>query len=238
MLYENGGDPGFMFVAQFASLLGSVMAFWYMKYKIEELSVSEFLKFNVSQFAFGGMMGALIITACIAMLAVMQFIEVVYVGFDSIPFSIAFFVLVAISEEVVFRGYVLSTLIEKTKPLNAILVSSLIFSSIHLFNNHFGPIGFINIFLSGVLLSFVYLKYNNLSAPVGMHFTWNFFQCLFGFAVSGQQVGGLFIIHHPHKNELITGGAFGLEGSVLLIPVLAIGVWYLGKSTNSKMFAR
>ena len=227
-----------MFVAQVASLLGSAMAFWYMKHKIEKSTVAEFLKFKVSQFAFGGILGVIIITTCIAMLAVMQFIEVVYVGFDSIPFSIAFLALVAIAEELVFRGYVLTTLFEKTKPLTAILVSSLIFSSIHVFNNHFGLMGFINIFLSGILLALVYLKYNNLSAPVGMHFTWNFFQSLFGFAVSGQSVGGLFTIHHPQNNELITGGAFGLEGSALLIPVILIGIWYLVKSTDSKIIGR
>ncbi len=74
-------------------------------------------------------------------------------------------------------------------------------------------------------------------APIGMHFTWNFVQGpVFGFAVSGHPTKSMFIME-PSGNDLSTGGAFGLEGSVILTGILLAAIamyWWLtfGRARN------
>ncbi len=101
-----------------------------------------------------------------------------------------------------------------------ILISSLLFGFVHIGNDHFTTIGFFNITLSGILMALLYTKYKNLSAPIAMHFTWNFFQGpVFGYAVSGESLWSLAEVTPISKTEMITGGLFGAEGSIVLVPM-------------------
>ncbi len=49
-----------------------------------------------------------------------------------------------------------------------------------------------------------------------MHFSWNLFQTLFGFNVSGQDFYSL-IEFKITKKSVLNGGDFGFEGSILSI---------------------
>ena len=65
------------------------------------------------------------------------------------------------------------------------------------------------------MLGITYLFTKNLWFAFANHFSWNFFQALFGFHVSGLN------IYSPIKlkiaSSIWTGGEFGIEGSVLSI---------------------
>lgn len=147
--------------------------------------------------------------------------------------AIALFAMVALEEELVVRGYVLSNLCASMNRYAAVAVSSALFAAAHLFNLNLSAIGIVNIALAGALFGIYYVRFRNLWFPVGLHFTWNLFQGpVFGFGVSGLPTASL-ISHEVSGPGWLTGGEFGLEGSVIAtgLEVLLIGfVILLGKS--------
>ena len=62
-----------------------------------------------------------------------------------------------------------------------------------------------------------------------MHLTWNFFQGpIFGFEVSGIESESI-IKQSVTGNEILTGGSFGFEGSILATVGIIIMILYLDK---------
>ena len=97
----------------------------------------------------------------------------------------------------------------------ALVLSSLLFAILHIFNPNTSAIGMINLFLAGILLGVSYIYTKNLWFPVALHFSWNFFQGpVFGFHVSGLDMNAI-IIQKPQEEQLFSGGTFGFEGSIL-----------------------
>ena len=76
-------------------------------------------------------------------------------------------------------------------------------------------LAFVNLFLAGLLLGINYLYTRNLWFSFFFHFSWNFFQGpILGFRVSGLVFPSL--LQTETKGDLfVTGGDFGLEGSIL-----------------------
>jgi membrane protease YdiL (CAAX protease family) len=135
--------------------------------------------------------------------------------------------LVAVSEEMVFRGYVLNNLMESFGKQAALAASAGIFTLAHIFNPEVTPIGLSNIFLGGALLGINFIYTRSLWFSIGLHFGWNFIQGhVLGFAVSGYTAPTLLqqeLKGHP----VLTGGAFGVEGSLVTTGLLAAGILLL-----------
>lgn len=74
-----------------------------------------------------------------------------------------------ISEELVFRGVLLSRLRLVTPTIFAVLISSLLFGSLH----SFGSI--ISAFVFGICMAILYLKTDNICVPILTHFLNNLF---------------------------------------------------------------
>jgi membrane protease YdiL (CAAX protease family) len=127
--------------------------------------------------------------------------------------------IVAWWEELVFRGYFFQNLVAGTGLMWAIIISSLVFGLTHMMNPEGTILGGIMIALLTPQLIYAYLKTGQLWLPMGLHLGWNFFQAsIFGFAASGQESPSM-ISQSPVGPEWLSGGAFGAEGSVLIIPV-------------------
>jgi uncharacterized protein len=123
--------------------------------------------------------------------------------------------MVAISEEVVFRGYVLNNLLESFNKWLALLISAILFALYHIDNPSIDIIAIVNILLAGILLGINYIYTKNLWFAILFHLSWNFFQGpLFGFKVSGFHMNSLLQTELT-GDVLLTGGDFGFEGSVL-----------------------
>ena len=142
--------------------------------------------------------------------------------FNQILLSIALFIGVSFFEEIIFRGYMLKNLLESFNPFVALLISSLFFSLIHASNPNVTSLGLCNIFLAGIFLGVSYVFTKNLWFPIALHFSWNFFQAMFGFKVSGLDSYSIIEFMIPYNN-MINGGEFGFESSILSIIVLFIG---------------
>jgi len=135
------------------------------------------------------------------------------------------FILVGWSEELLSRGYHLQTIESGLNTFWAVVLSSVIFGIIHLGNENSESIWFVSIgiFLAGVFFAYGYLRTRQLWLPIGLHIGWNFFEgAVFGFPVSGMSTYRLMrtTINGP---ELWTGGPFGPEAGLVLIPGLLLG---------------
>lgn len=130
------------------------------------------------------------------------------------------FLLVGVSEEVAFRGFLYRGLARHVGPTAALGVSSLLFAALHANNPNLTPLGALNIGLAGLLLGGVARASAHLAAPIGLHAGWNFaLAALVGLPVSGVSTAGLIRI--PLSTPAWwTGGAFGPEGSVAATLVL------------------
>jgi uncharacterized protein len=122
---------------------------------------------------------------------------------------------VAVSEETVFRGYILNNLAQSVNKWVALGISALLFALFHAGNPGITQLALLNLFLAGLLLGLNYLYTQNLWFAIMFHFSWNFFLGpVLGYEVSGLPLNSLLqqSIQGP---DWITGGEFGLEGSVL-----------------------
>jgi membrane protease YdiL (CAAX protease family) len=160
-----------------------------------------------------------------AYLLLSQMKEIIYVKtvfkIKEILLSIGLFIIVAINEEVLMRGYVLRNLMYSYNKHIALIFSSILFSLMHGLNPNMEWLSYLNLFLAGILLGSTYIFTKNLWFPIALHFSWNFFQTLFGFNVSGQDFYSL-IEFKIAKTNLINGGLFGFEGSIFCIVIQLI----------------
>lgn len=124
----------------------------------------------------------------------------------------------AIVEELIFRGLMFQAIDRLGgKPL-ALAVTSLFFGVAHLGNTGATLWSAFAIALeAGVLLGAAFLWRRNLWFAMGMHFAWNAIEGLLGIPVSGHSAAGLFTVK-VNGAALLTGGDFGLEGSI--VPVV------------------
>jgi membrane protease YdiL (CAAX protease family) len=134
------------------------------------------------------------------------------------------FIAVGWQEELLARGYLLRNLIDGLNPGWAVLISSAIFGLGHLGNPNVNPIAILGLLLAGVFFAFAALRSGQLWLPIGLHIGWNFFEGpVFGFPVSGLSLPTLIQQGTSPGADLFTGGAFGPEAGLILLPALALG---------------
>jgi len=162
----------------------------------------------------------------------LQWTDISFNGND-LFISFGLMVIVAFYEEIVFRGYILNNLLESVNKWLALIISAFIFTLAHISNPDFSIVGAVNILLAGILLGLNYIYTRNLWFSIMLHFTWNFFQGpILGYEVSGMPLKSL-LQHVIQGSELVTGGKFGFEGSLVatLLYILAISafIWVYEK---------
>jgi len=138
---------------------------------------------------------------------------------------LAYFVLDVIVgwwEELFFRGYLFDNMVAGMGVSLAILVSCVLYGLVHALNPNAGVLSSCIIVVFGFLRLFGLLTTKQLWLSMGMHMGWNFFQgAVFGFAASGRATFRL-IEHTTSGPAWLTGGNFGPEGSVLMLPILGV----------------
>ena len=219
-----------------------IILYFCMKYIDKEKFTSIGLDFNgrLVEFIFGIFLGLIIMAFAFSTLIL--FGEIVYervmIDFNKIMMSIILFIGVSFFEEVIFRGYMLKNLMQSFNPFVSLFISSTLFCLIHSSNPNVNYLGLINIFLAGYFLGISYVYTKNLWFPFALHFSWNFFQSMFGFNVSGLDSYSIIDFSTP-KNNFFNGGEFGFESSIISIVVLILGsiiIWnYFKKNAPKKI---
>lgn len=222
-------------IISFFSLLGTFLVIWlFMKYLDKErfLKVGFETKNRLNEFLVGIGIGAFIMTAgylLLLFLGEINFERVIF-DFKEIIISIFLFIIVAVMEELLFRGYILKNLMISFNKYVALIVSSVLFAFMHGLNPNIDLFALTNLFLAGILLGISYIHTKNLWFPIALHLSWNLFQTILGFNVSGQKTYSL-IEFGITENNLLNGGKFGFEGSVLsviamLVTIVGIEIYY------------
>lgn len=131
--------------------------------------------------------------------------------------SFCFYLLVAVGEEILFRGILHRMIAERFGLTLALVISSLIFGFAHITNDNASVIAAIAIAVeAGLLLGAAYEFSRNLWLPTGIHWAWNFFQGnIYGFNVSGRYDDVSVLTSEISGPDILTGGEFGPEASII-----------------------
>jgi hypothetical protein len=133
------------------------------------------------------------------------------------------FVAVAWQEELLARGYWLQNISEGLDLAWGVAISSGLFALAHFANPNASIQSIIGLVAAGLFLALGYLLTRQLWLPIGLHTGWNFFEGpVFGFPVSGLQFSPL-VRHQVEGPEIFTGGAFGPEAGLVILPALLLG---------------
>ena len=231
-------DLNTMIVLEYSMIIFMTILLWlFMKFidKQPFIQIGLQTKGRLKEFNYGILLGFVIMAS--AYLFLFSINEIVFSNFsfnlNKVLLSIILFSGVSIFEEVVFRGYLLKNLLESFNPFVALFISSIFFSLIHGSNPNVTTLGLCNIFLAGFFLGASYVFTKNLWFPIALHFSWNFFQSMFGFKVSGLDSYSIIEFTIP-ENNMLNGGEFGFESSVLSLVVVlfsTILIWKYYKST-------
>jgi len=181
------------------------------------------LKNRIKDIGLGIVVGLLIIGIGFLTLLLLNQITFEKIEFsaEKLILSIILFIMVALSEEIAFRGFILRNLSNSYSSKKALLISAVIFAVFHAFNPNMSGIAYINLFLGGVFLGLPYILTKNLWFSIALHYSWNFFQAFFGFNVSGQNSFSVINIGIA-QNNILNGGEFGFEGSIFCVVALLI----------------
>ena len=161
------------------------------------------------------------------------------------------FIVVALFEESLFRGYTLHNLSEWMGWRYALIGQAVIFAAAHLGNvapdistllsdpggAHAAErlsvatalCALPNIGLIAVFFALAYRKTGSLWFPIGFHTAWNFcLGCVFSLPVSSLPVFRLLDVR-AQGPWWLSGGSFGPEGSLLLIPIILVQIYVMSR---------
>ena len=111
----------------------------------------------------------------------------------------------------------------------AVLISAAAFSLAHAGNPGFGVFSAFNLALFGVFAAMYIIAFDDIWGISAIHSIWNFTQgSLWGISVSGTGgVESIFRTSAKSSISFLTGGEFGIEGSIFTTIVLGAGIYVL-----------
>ena len=143
-------------------------------------------------------------------------------------------------EEVVFRGYLMTRLAAKKGKWIAIILSSIFYLVFRMSNPSTSKLDLINIFLISIVMSLLYWYFDNILVIAIFHAFWNCISgVILGFNISGIRVSdSLFAVKAISDKQILIGGSYGIEGSIIATVFFAILGLLVYMSLYLKMFRR
>jgi uncharacterized protein len=141
----------------------------------------------------------------------------------------------AVLEEIVFRGFLFRLSAKLLGIWGALALTSALFGAAHAFNPGATVASSLAVGLeAGVLLGAAYVLTLRLWLPIGLHLGWNFAEgSIFGMSVSGGTAKASLIAGTLRGRDLLTGGAFGPEASIVAVVIcLAAAVFLLSRRAS------
>jgi uncharacterized protein len=167
-------------------------------------------------------------------------------SFSIILSGFSIFLLAAIAEELLFRGFIFQRLIQAFGKWPAQLIVAALFLLTHINNPEMTEIvktlAAINIFMASIMFGIAYIKTKSLAMPLGLHFMANYMQgTVLGFGVSGGEAPSLLKPLFDHAPLWLSGGEFGIEASIfglsfVILIAIALYFWYPSKDKTILSF--
>lgn len=212
-----------LLVVAYAIIVGKVE-----KRKTDELALPSAGSWSARGFLLGTAYFA-IITAILVIACMYRVDECDFKAVSLLKYLISFLV-VAVGEELLFRGIVFRMIAERWNVAVALIASSLFFGAMHIGNQDADIWASIAIAIeAGLLLGAAYAFSGNLWFPIGIHWAWNFMEGnIFGFPVSGSITDYRLLIPSISGPGILTGGDFGPEASILaVITGASLSAWFI-----------
>jgi membrane protease YdiL (CAAX protease family) len=241
-LFDMSFDSPIMLFLTASQVAGSFLALWLATKFIDRkplMSIGLSIKDKANEMLIGLAFALAFIGGLFAILWLLGAISVTgFVGFKPGVFIVSMMLfLAAFDEEIIFRGYVLNNMMDSSSRWVALAGSSALFALMHAGNpsvwSNWVPMT--ELFAAGFILGISYTFTKNLWFPTFFHFGWNFFQGLLGFEISGINVDSWKMISHENTgnvSDIISGGAFGIEGSVITLSCTIICTYLIYKYYN------
>ena len=235
-------SPMMLLVVAFG-ILGSFLSLWFMMTVVNRqplASIGLSIE-NRGKEMLAGLAGALLFIAGIFLILwLIGAITITgFVGFKPSVFIVSMMLfLAAFDEELIFRGYILNNMMDATdNRWIALAGSSVLFALLHSGNPNVWStwVPMTELFAAGFILGISYTFTKNLWFPTFFHFGWNFFQGLLGFEISGINVDSWKMISHENTGnvpDIVSGGTFGIEGSVITLSCTIICTYLIYKYYN------
>lgn len=145
--------------------------------------------------------------------------------------SLIAFLIQGATEEIIVRGWLFPVISVRSRIWVGIIVTSFLFGFLHLLNPGITILSISNIILVGVFAAFYVLKDSSLWGICAWHSIWNWAQYnVYGFAVSGMTIYSTPLFKPvTNGSEVLHGGSFGIEGSIITTIMLSIASIVLWK---------
>ncbi|WP_404380457.1 CPBP family intramembrane metalloprotease [Knoellia locipacati] len=179
----------------------------------------------------GALLGLLMMTALMGVLAATHAYDVTIVGSAPAGTGAGLALQAAVTEELWMRALLFRLIWRAFGPLPALVVVAVVFGALHLANPGANALAGATVTMAGVMFCALYALTGRLWVPIGVHAAWNFTQgYLFGAAVSGGDLGGSVAVSTVRAGAptWLTGGAFGPEASAValaLITAVTVMAW-------------
>ncbi|MCX7042459.1 MAG: CPBP family intramembrane metalloprotease [Gammaproteobacteria bacterium] len=217
------------------ALVPTVLAYWLLvrfveRRKVTELAPQKFLTHS----AVGWIVGMGIMLVATGAMAAAGAYRIDGVNEDAYLLGplVVLGLMPGITEEIVARGILFRVVEEGVGSWAALVFSALLFGFGHAANPNATIWSSVAIAIeAGLLLGMAYAWTRSLWFCMGLHAAWNFTQGpLLGISVSGIEVKGL-LASHTSGHELISGGPFGAEASILtLVICVSLGLFFARKA--------
>ncbi len=151
----------------------------------------------------------------------------------SMAASAAVLFVAAAFEEVLFRGYMMQTFFRSNLALFGVLLTSVLFASVHNANPNATVFSWANTFIAGIWFAVAYIKTRELWFVTGLHFMWNWMQgAFYGIEISGlrELIPSPLMLETDSGPAWLTGGDYGLEGGIactVTLIISAAAIWLL-----------
>lgn len=182
----------------------------------------------------GIVLGAMLMAAPVLLLSIFGYVHWELTAFSFSTFWSGFSILLvaAITEELLFRGFLFQRLIQAFGKLPAQLLIAGLFLLTHINNPNMTGIlktlACINIFIASIMFGIAFIKTKSLAMPLGLHFMANYMQgIILGFGVSGDKDPSIFKPVFDNAPIWLSGGDFGIEASFLGLCFVIIMTMYL-----------
>lgn len=210
---------------EFLAAAAVLLAYWlyvraYERRVVQELACARALP----ELGVGLLTGASLVAAVIALLMLVDGYR--SAGSNGLSMGVvtplAMMTFVGVLEEVLSRGIVFRITEQWLGSWSAVVLSSLLFGLAHLPGQGAGTLAILVTVVAGVLFAAAYLVTRRLWLGIGIHIAWNYtLGSIFSIAVSGHEAKGL-LKGTSSGPVWLTGGEYGLEGSVFTLIVLTI----------------
>ncbi len=119
------------------------------------------------------------------LIAVVGFqIPLAFTSFFDIFIILGFTLLIGLTEEMAFRGYIQGSLMKDQSQMKAVLITGIFFAVLHLpsyiiSGNYLNAIGLPSLILVGLILGYIRIHTGNIWGVIVAHATWDFYLFLF-----------------------------------------------------------